>query len=243
MPISRIEKSVARSAVKSVYGSGADGNVVIATTITLTSDMFYNTLNVTSAGILLTNGYRVFVKDTLTLDGHIGIGSVSSGTIGEPSSAVSDGTVKGSTTHNSITYRTGGQGGGPTNPNITALPTYLYKQINMMASAVMIDASGSIIPISGGSKGTEGVAGAPGATGAAGAAGSPGAAGATVPAGAGSAGAAGTNGGYGPSATTVNAAGGRGNTGATGASNASPAAGGSAGSGGAGGAGGAGGGG
>ena len=67
MPISRIEASVAREGNDAIYGTGLDGNVVIpsGTTVTITSDMHYNNLDVQSGGILFTNGYRVFVKNTM----------------------------------------------------------------------------------------------------------------------------------------------------------------------------------
>jgi hypothetical protein len=52
------------------FGLGSDGDVIISSgTTTLTRDMFYNNLTVTSTGGLLTNGYRIFVKETLTLGG------------------------------------------------------------------------------------------------------------------------------------------------------------------------------
>lgn len=47
------------------FGDGSDGDVTIAAgTTTLTSDMFYNNLVIT--GTLDTNGYRVFVKGTVS---------------------------------------------------------------------------------------------------------------------------------------------------------------------------------
>ena len=170
MPISRIEKSVVRAANDSVYGSGIDGDVTVSSVVTLTSDMFYNSLTITSAGVLLTNGYRVFVRNTLTLDGHIGIGSVSSGVVSPSASTVTDGTVKGHS-QSAITYRAGGQGGGSTAPTVPQLPSFLYKSINMMLSGIMVDTTGTIIPVGGGSKGNAGATGSTGPSGAPGAAG------------------------------------------------------------------------
>jgi hypothetical protein len=47
------------------YGDGADGDVTISTTITLTRDMNYNNLTVTSSGILKPAGYKVYVRGYL----------------------------------------------------------------------------------------------------------------------------------------------------------------------------------
>lgn len=54
-----------------LFGSGIDGDVTVTTTITLSSDMYYNNLTVTSPGIINTGGYRIFVKGTLSGDGII----------------------------------------------------------------------------------------------------------------------------------------------------------------------------
>ena len=52
---------------ESVYGPGTDGNVTITGTVSLNRDMYYNNLTVLSGAQLDTNGYRVFVKDTLNM--------------------------------------------------------------------------------------------------------------------------------------------------------------------------------
>ena len=89
---------IQRSANDAVYGTGLDGNGYVNSAITLTSDMYYNNLEVTSSGIIYTNGFKVFVKETLTLNGYIGIGSVTSNTVGESGSNISDGTIAGQST-------------------------------------------------------------------------------------------------------------------------------------------------
>jgi len=53
------------------FGDGSDGDVTIASTTTLTRDMYYNNLTVNSGIALNTNGYRIFVKGTLTNNGYI----------------------------------------------------------------------------------------------------------------------------------------------------------------------------
>jgi len=50
-----------------IYGSGSDGSVTISTNTTLTSDMYYFNLEIQANIQLITNGYRVFVKNLLTL--------------------------------------------------------------------------------------------------------------------------------------------------------------------------------
>lgn len=155
MAISRYEPSVARVSNDAVYGTGADGNVTVTTDTVLTSDVYYNNLTVNSGVILNTNGFRIFVKNTLTLNGYIGVGSVSGGVVGPAASSVSGATVSGHST-GAITYRAGGQGGGS---SITTLPSFLYKDINAMSKGLFMHTSG-MIAIGGGSAGAAGAAGA-----------------------------------------------------------------------------------
>ena len=180
MPISRIETNVARVANDSVYGHGSDGNVVITTNTSITSDMYYNNLTVNSGVLLNSNGFRIFVKNTLTLNGYIGIGSVSGATVSAAASAVSHGTTSGHTT-GAITYRAGGSGGNDVSS--VALPSFLYKSVNAMSGGIFMDPASGMVPIRGGGFGGAGSAGAtlaaltnsdtwPGKTGATGTAGS-----------------------------------------------------------------------
>ena len=55
----------------SVFGDGADGNVTVTGTVTLTQDALYKNLTVESGGLVETNGYKIFVKDLLTVRGTI----------------------------------------------------------------------------------------------------------------------------------------------------------------------------
>lgn len=50
------------TAVAGSYGDGSDGNVSISTTVTLTRDMFYDTLTVTGTGVLKPSSFRVYCK-------------------------------------------------------------------------------------------------------------------------------------------------------------------------------------
>lgn len=49
-----------------VYGFGQDGDVTISSSTSLTRDMYYNDLTINSSCDLDTNGYKIFVKGTLT---------------------------------------------------------------------------------------------------------------------------------------------------------------------------------
>ena len=75
MAIQRIEQSVSRLGNDSVYGPGVDGDIVVSNTGTptvLVRDMYYNNLTINSGCTLIANGFRIFVKGTLTNNGTIG---------------------------------------------------------------------------------------------------------------------------------------------------------------------------
>jgi len=77
-------------------GDGSDGDVTISSPTTLTKDMFYNNLVVNST--LTTNGYKIFVKDTLSGSGIIQCnggngGNASGATGGTAGSAAASGTL------------------------------------------------------------------------------------------------------------------------------------------------------
>jgi hypothetical protein len=204
MAISRVEQSVSRLGNDQVYGNGSDGTVTIATNTTLTRDMYYLNLTINSGVMLNTAGFKVFVKNTLTLNGGIGNGTLSGSTVGEPSSTVSDGTLSGTSNSTSLTYSVGGSGGGGNVSSATQLPESYRRNIETLLKGAVIDSStASVISIKGGSAGTTGTAGAN----------APIYVPSTWP---GIAGAAGSNGSYSPNASTVNAPGGKGNTGYSG---------------------------
>lgn len=52
-----------------IFGDGSDGDVTISSNTTLTRDMFYNNLTISDTFALSPNGFRVYVKQTLTLSG------------------------------------------------------------------------------------------------------------------------------------------------------------------------------
>ena len=56
-----------------IFGSGDDGDVTITVNTSLSEDMYYNNLTINSGATLNSNGFRVFIKNTLTLTGDIGV--------------------------------------------------------------------------------------------------------------------------------------------------------------------------
>jgi len=86
-----------------IFGSGDDGDVTITSDTSLTEDMYYGNLTVNTGATLNPNGFRVFVKNTLTLTGDIGVKeAVASVTTGSLAGTVGVGT--------SITDGLGGAG-------------------------------------------------------------------------------------------------------------------------------------
>jgi hypothetical protein len=120
-----------------IYGSGADSSVTISGNTTLSSDMYYYDLTVNANITLNTGGYRVFVKNILTMG--------SSAVIGLPGGSVALGTLKGggaagANTTNSL----GGSGASATATQVTAAaggsayyrhPSQAVRGYNVTASA------------------------------------------------------------------------------------------------------------
>jgi hypothetical protein len=135
----------------SVYGTGTDGNTVIASNTSLSRDMYYNNLTVNNGVHLNTNGYRVFVKGSLTLNGNIGVTS---------GQAVSSGTLSGtqSLSSGNITKALGGNSGSNT---VTAsqITDSDKKNLESLISGIVIDTSGTVAAIRGGAGGVTGANG------------------------------------------------------------------------------------
>ena len=53
------------------FGDGSDGDVVISVNTTLTRDMNYNNLTIDAGVTLYPDGYVIYVKNTLTVNGII----------------------------------------------------------------------------------------------------------------------------------------------------------------------------
>lgn len=93
------------------YGDGSDGNVTISTTVTLTRDMFYDTLTINSPGILKPSGWRVYCKTALTVNtgGSVNANGIA-GSGATAGTAISGNTLSGNT-------GAGGAGGTTTGSN------------------------------------------------------------------------------------------------------------------------------
>lgn len=141
-----------------VYGPGINGDVVITgNPITLTSDMYYNNLTINSGAFLLTNGYRVFVKNTLTINGAIGLGTFTASVVGELSSDIGTNSISGiETASTAIVYSVGGKGGGGIGtPSATQLPESYRNHIDSLIASAVVTPDGVVV-IKGGAKGTTG---------------------------------------------------------------------------------------
>tara|TARA_R100001509_G_scaffold124373_1_gene78005 strand:+ start:372 stop:2006 length:1635 start_codon:yes stop_codon:yes gene_type:complete len=91
-----------------IYGFGQDGDVTIASNTSLTRDMYYNNLTINANCDLDTNGYKIFVKGTLTF-------ADATSRIGRFSSKTTAGTLKGgSAAGTTATDTLGGEAGDST---------------------------------------------------------------------------------------------------------------------------------
>ena len=64
---------IQKTGTDKLFGNGSDGNVTIASNTSLSRDMYYENLTVNSGATLFTNGFKIFVKETLTNNGTIGM--------------------------------------------------------------------------------------------------------------------------------------------------------------------------
>ena len=97
------------------FGDGSDGAVSITTTVALTRDMYYTDLAISGAGILQTNGFRIFVSGTLDLSAA-GAGAITHAVVFPANNGVVNGGGAGSTSNNSVSgyCKTGGGASGGT---------------------------------------------------------------------------------------------------------------------------------
>lgn len=90
--------SAASPTISGIYGDGSDGSGVINGSVTLTADVYWTNLSVGSAGILHTNGYRVFVAGPCVVSGVIdnsgtnAVHGTSAGQLGAPAGSLAGGT-------------------------------------------------------------------------------------------------------------------------------------------------------
>ena len=107
-----------------IYGDGSDGNVTISSNTSLTADKFYNNLTLDSSFTLNPDGYRIFVKGTLTINGtiarngNIGGNGGANDEYGTGGSALTTNTLGGSGVGgNGGTFGVGATVGGAANPS------------------------------------------------------------------------------------------------------------------------------
>ena len=97
-----------------LFGDGSDGVVAITSNTSLARDMYYKDLTVTSC-FLTTNGFRVFVKDTLHLNAatirHNGTGG-SAGSVGSEEGSGAGGNGGAGASAGSLQAGTAGSKGG-----------------------------------------------------------------------------------------------------------------------------------
>lgn len=131
----------------SVYGPGTDGTVVIASNTSLSRDMYYDTLTVNNGVTLNTNGFKVFVKNTLTVSGTIN----NTGTTGTLRGVSSVGS-------GNVSYSIGGSSGGNTY-TASALTDGQKKDLISLINGTVTLNDGSIQAITGGAAGANGAVG------------------------------------------------------------------------------------
>lgn len=142
--------SVQRIGNDSVYGGGQDGTVVIASNTSLTRDMYYSSLTINNGSHLNTNGFKVFVKGRLTVNGSIGINA---------GVTVSNATLAG--TANIATGTTNSIGGSAA--GITYIASQASSSVRSYIENVLnggvVSTSGTFSAFTGGAGGEDGAAG------------------------------------------------------------------------------------
>jgi hypothetical protein len=76
-----------------LYGTGSDDDATISSDYSLPRDMYYDNLTVASGVKLSTSGYKIFVRDTLTINGTVE-NNASPGTNAQGSSGGAGGTAR-----------------------------------------------------------------------------------------------------------------------------------------------------
>lgn len=134
----------------SVYGTGSDGTVVIASNTSLSRDMYYSNLTINNGSHLNTNGFRVFVQNTATINGSIGINA---------NTVISTGTIRGTTAKATSSINAiGGSAAGGTY-TASQIPASLMNDISTAVLGLYFDSSGNTNVLTGGAGGQDGSAG------------------------------------------------------------------------------------
>jgi hypothetical protein len=141
-----------------VYGTGADGNVTITGTVSLNRDMYYNNLTILANAQLDTNGYRVFIKDTLTMTDYTSV-------IGRLANTDKVGTILGGAPSSIKASDTLGGNGG-LNPGQNFFGEAEFYNFSQAIAGYKFDAVlGTLRFLMGGSGGASGTVGVSGTTG------------------------------------------------------------------------------
>jgi hypothetical protein len=129
--------------IAGAFGTGVDGDVVISSNTSLTRDMYYNNLTVNSTFILNPNGFRIFVRGILTLNGSIAM-TGGNGGAGSGVTAGSAGTAAatGGSIYGGIAGLIGGAG-GPANTGGTAAGTSATTNVIGTLAGVASGAGGN----------------------------------------------------------------------------------------------------
>lgn len=146
----------------STYGSGSDGSVTISTNTTLTSDKYYYNLTINSNTVLNTGGYRIFVKNLLTLQ--------SNSTIGFTTGSSANGSIAGGGANSTaVTNSLGGNSAsqGATAPTVAAGGTgdkttqsgYWYQPAQSVRGWAVTASQTTPLFLRGGAGGTSGAGG------------------------------------------------------------------------------------
>ena len=142
--------TVQRIGNDSIYGTGSDGTVIINSNTSISRDMYYNSLTINANVVLNTNGFRVFVKNNLILNGTIGVGSSNSAN----TATISGRTPKATSTSFSI----GGSAAGTTY-QASQLQSGIVYLLENAAAGFYIDTNGVVRTFTGGAGGEDGVSG------------------------------------------------------------------------------------
>ena len=137
-----------RTGNDAIYGQGTDGTISTAS-LSLTADGYYDNLTVQASGVVYLNGFRLFVKNTLTLENGAQI--IASDASNQPAG----GTTGGVTNNSAVVYALGGAGGGGT---ANAAPTWVLNDILETVNCRVSD-NGSLSVLFGGGAGGQGSAG------------------------------------------------------------------------------------
>lgn len=160
----------------STYGTGSDGTVTISANTTLASDKFYYNLTVNSNIVLNTAGYRLFVKNILTLESNstIGVGTANTYTMttgfsgagsiagGSATNLASNNSLGGNSATQTATPPTVTQGGTGVKPdlaNAATLTGFWYQPTQSVKGYILNASNTTPLFLKGGAGGSGGPGG------------------------------------------------------------------------------------